>query len=192
MSAVTRWQLPQFDSGARLPSALRTARQLDELEGDAWQEGLARGHAEGLAAGLSEAREQAARLRALVEHLGRPLQQLDEHIERALIALTVQVARRLAQHELELDPAKVAGVVREALGALAGPAREVQVHLHPDDAALLAATLEPPADAREFRVVASRELARGDCRVVTESAQVDARLDTREAGVAQALLGDEG
>jgi flagellar assembly protein FliH len=191
MSVATRWELPQFDVGEKLPTGLRTARHLDDLERAGWQEGYESGHAEGIAAGLRESREQAQRLRALVEHLGRPLETIDEDTRRALVALTVQVARRLAQHALELDANKVAGVVREALSALAGPARDIQVHLHPDDAKLLAATLEPPPDAREFRIVASRELQRGDCRIVTEAGQVDGRLDTREASVAQALLGDE-
>jgi flagellar assembly protein FliH len=40
--------------------------------------------------------------------------------------------------------------------------------------------------------VPDAELHRGDCRVITDSAQVDARLDTREAGIAQALLGERG
>ena len=195
MANATRWEMPMFDAGApaleALPSGLRTAEQLDALEQSAYQEGFERGRAEGLAAGAREAREQAARLRALAEHLARPLAGIDAEVEQALVALTVQVARRLVADELALDPAKTLSAVREALGALQGPARDVQVQLHPDDAALLREHIVPPADAREFRVVGHRDLERGDVRVVTEGPQVDGRLDTREAGLARAVLGDE-
>jgi flagellar assembly protein FliH len=40
------------------------------------------------------------------------------------------------------------------------------------------------------QLVADPALGRGDCRVVTDSVQVDARMDTREACLARALLGD--
>lgn len=188
---ATRWQMPALDGGEALPRSLHTAQQLDELEAEAHREGFARGHAEGYAEGQRKAQAEAARLRALIEHVARPLQRIEQDAERALVALTIEVARRLVQQELALDPAKVLGVVQGAIAALAGPARDVRVLVHPDDVALLRERLEAPAEAREFRIVAAPDLQRGECRIATENAQVDARLDTRQASVAQALLGDE-
>lgn len=191
-ASALRWEPPVFPGAPRCPEdvVLHTAQQLDELEAAAYQDGFARGHGEGYAAGVQEARAEAARLRDLVVHLARPLAQLDEDVERMLVAMTVEVARRLVQQELELDPMRVLGVVREAIAALNGAARELRVMAHPEDAKLLQEHLATPPDIAELRVIADPSLMRGDCRVVSESAQVDARLDTRQANLAQSLIGE--
>lgn len=193
---VARWELPVFPGEPRCPEdvVLHTAQHLDDMEAAAYQDGFARGHVEGLAAGRNagaqQVREQAERLSALIDHLGRPLQHLDEELERTLVALTIEVARRLVQTELQLEPARVSAVVAEAMAALTGPAREVRVLANPEDVPLLKEHLVPPDGAREFRVVADPTVMRGDCRVLSESAQVDARLDTRHANLAQSLIGE--
>lgn len=189
---AARWEPPIFAAPGHCPEdvVLHTAQQLDEMEAAAYQEGFARGHGEGYAAGLQQARNEAARLRDLVAHLARPLAQIDEEVERTLVAMTVEVARRLVQQELELDPTRVLGVVREAIGALDGAGRELRVMAHPDDAVLLQEHLVAPPEVSSLRVIADRSLVRGDCRVSSEFAQVDARLDTRQANLAQSIMGE--
>jgi len=189
-----RWEPPIFPGAPRCPEdvVLHTAQQLDEIEAAAYQDGFARGHSEGYVAGQQQARDEATRLRELVQHLARPLAQLDEEVERMLVAMTVEVARRLVQQELELDPTRVLGVVREAVAALDGSGRQLRVMAHADDVRLIQENLVTPPDFAELRVIADPTLARGDCRVVTESAQIDARLDTRHANLAQSLIGDAG
>lgn len=190
--ATARWEPPVFAAPGRCPDdvVLHTAQQLDEMEAAAYQDGFARGQGEGYAAGLQQARNEAARLRELVAHLARPLAQIDEEVERTLVAMTVEVARRLVQQELELDPTRVLGVVREAIGALDGAGRELRVMAHPDDAELIQQHLVAPPEASSLRVIADRSLMRGDCRVSSEFAQVDARLDTRQANLAQSIMGE--
>lgn len=192
LAPTLRWEPPVFPGAGRCPEdvVLHTAQQLDEMEAAAYQDGFARGHGEGYAAGLQQARAEATRLRELVAHLARPLAQIDEEVERTLVAMTVEVARRLVQQELELDPMRVLGVVREAIGALDGSARQMRVMAHPEDAKLLQEHLVAPPDVAELRVVADPSLMRGDCRVVSDAAQVDARLDTRQANLAQSLIGE--
>lgn len=192
LGAAARWEPPQLLGGRRCPEdvMLHTARQLDDLEAVAYQDGFVRGQTEGYAAGQQQARAEAQRLRELIQHLGRPLAQVDEDVERTLVALTIEVARRLVQQELQLDPAKVCAVVKEALSALHGTAREVRVLAHPEDARLLQEQFIPPPEISEFRIVADASLQRGDCRVVSEGAHIDARLDTRQASLAQSLMGE--
>ncbi|WP_165797301.1 FliH/SctL family protein [Solimonas fluminis] len=192
LAPTLRWEPPVFPAPGRCPEdvVLHTAQQLDEMEAAAYQDGFARGHGEGYAAGVQQARAEAARLRELVAHLARPLAQIDEEVERTLVAMTVEVARRLVQQELELDPARVLGVVREAIGALDGAGRELRVMAHPEDAKLLQEHLVAPPEVNSLRVIADPSLMRGDCRVASEFAQVDARLDTRQANLAQSLIGE--
>lgn len=185
------WRLPVFGQDAKSPTLrAHTAQHLDDLESTAHQEGYARGHSEGYAAGLAQARQTGAKLEALLAHLARPLAELDAETERALVALTIEMARRLAHLEMDLDPTRVAQVVREAVSALGGTPREVRVHLHPEDMAAVREALSANDDGSGWKLLADRELNRGDCRIVTDGAQVDARLDTRQAELAQQLLGD--
>lgn len=185
--SATRWELPVF--GATFSAGTpHTAKHLDELEGAAYQEGFDRGHSEGYAAGLAAAQQQALRLHALLDHMARPLRDIDGETERALVATTIEIARRLAHLEIDLDPTRVVQVVREAVSVLGSYAGTLQVHLHPDDVQLLTHTLA--ADHRDWRLVADKTLERGDCRISSDKAQVDARLDTRHAVLAQKLLGE--
>jgi len=188
-----RWELPLLQGFADLAPP-PTAQQLDEIEKAAYEDGFARGHADGEAQGYADGarvvREQTERLRAVFDHLAKPVREIDGDVERMVVALAIEVGRRLAQTALRDDPALVTGIIHEALAALGQPSRDARIHLHPADVEILKATLDANAEAGNWRLVPDTELMRGDCRVVTDSAQVDARLDTREASIAQALLGD--
>lgn len=194
---AVRWEMPllsRVEEVVEPPPPMPTAEEIESIEKAAYEEGFQRGHAEGLMAGrdsgLAAVREEAQRLRVLIEHLAAPLADLDADVERTLVALTIEVARRLVDDQLQLDPTLTAQTVRQAVAALAQPPRDARVHLHPADAALLSEHLPPPPDVAGWRVVADKQLQRGDCRLVTDSGQVDALLDTRQAGVARALLGE--
>lgn len=195
VTEAVRWDLPSFaDPADSPPPPPHTAEHLDQLERTAYEDGYARGYAEaqaqGYADGAAKVREQVQQLKTVFEHLARPLKDLDGEVERTMIALALEVGRRLAQTTLVQEPEAIAGIVREGLGALATPTRDARIHLHPADADLVRDTLSLPDDYAGWKLVADKELMRGDCRIVTDSAQVDARLDTRAASVAQALLGD--
>lgn len=182
------WRQPAFDQ-EHIPH-LHTAQDLDEIESAAREEGFQQGHAEGFAAGLAEGRATAARLSALLNHLAQPLADLDAEVERTLVALTIEMARRLAHLEMDLDPSRVALVVRESVSALAGTPRDVRVQLHPEDLPAVRAALSADEMTQTWKLLPDPELHRGDCRVQTDGARIDARLDIRQATLARELLGD--
>ncbi len=186
--APARWQLPNFDAALKNPP---TAEQLESIEAAAYQDGFQRGQAEGFAAGQQAVLQQAQRLQALVDHIMRPLAHLDEEVERALVELAGAIARRLLHDEIKAAPERAVTLVREALSGLPPQLRSLRLQVHPGDAALLREHLSPPPDVKEFSIVPDPELHPGDCRVYTDSALVDARLDRRVRVIAEALAGDE-
>lgn len=189
--AAAPWLLPNFDAMVRSASAPPpTAAHLEQIEAEACREGHARGYADGYAQGAAAAREEITRLRQLLQHLEHPLAEVDARTEQALVALMLELARRLVQQELTADPGKLAAIVRDAVNHLAQPVRGLRVRLHPEDARVVAEHLPAQEPGEEWRVVPDASLMRGDCVVETESARVDARLDTRQAQLAQRLLGD--
>lgn len=180
-----RWQMPVFESASA--DAPLTAQAIEDIEAAAYEEGRQRGYADGLKAGRDEMDRQAGRMRGLIEQIARPLATLDDEVERALVDLTCAVARRVLDEELALAPARVLTLVRTALAALPSDLRDIRLYLHPDDAKQARDELQPPPEAENFRIFDDPALTRGDCRVQTESAYLDARLDARIALAAAAL-----
>ena len=187
-----RWELPNVGVGPTASAAANapsqpTVRELAALEQQAREEGYAAGHAEGMAAAQQQLRQRLAELDALYDAAARPLQQLDEQTGQELAQLAMIVARRVIAHELQLSPALVVQAVRQAAGALPAATRELRVHLHPADLALLR---ESGAAETHWQLLADTTLARGDCRLESERSRLDARLETRLAAMIDAVLGD--
>ena len=141
-------------SGRPGRSAASAARSTTvDLLREALQESEARGYQAGLAKAQAESQGSldalAAKLKdleSILQLLAHPLAQLDAEVEKELLQLALTVGKQLARRELRVDPAQVIGIIRESLSQLPASARDVRVHLHPEDAATvrerLAATFQ--------------------------------------------------
>jgi len=130
-------------------------------------------------------------LDSILQLLGQPLAQLDADIEKELLHLTLTVGKQLARRELRIDPSQVIGIIRESLSQLPASARDVRIHLHPEDAATVRERLAEPATERAWTAVEDPTLTRGGCIVRTETSQIDVRLESRVAAVIANALGEE-
>ncbi len=188
------WQIPEVGAGGQREArvtGLPTAGGLERLQKQAYEEGYARGREEGRTAGREEVAARAARLDALLGVLARPFEELDEQVEQELVRLALAIAQQLVRREIKADPGQIVAIVRDALAALPVSARGVRLHLHPEDAQLVHEVL-PLGDAqRPWQIVEDPVLARGGCRVVSESSRIDASLEARLAALAAAVLGGE-
>lgn len=189
-----RWELPEVGNdhphrrATDPPVQQPTVHELEALHQQARSEGFTSGHAEGLAAGQQQVREQLARLDALCDAVARPLQSLDEQVEKELARLATVIARRVIARELQLSPDLIAQAVRQAATALPAAARELRVHVHPEDLSLLR---ELGAVESHWQLLPDAALSRGDCRLESERSRLDARVDVRLAAVVDAVLGDD-
>ena len=198
-SAISLWDLPSVSGKAvqgRRPG--RTVGELEEIERTAYQEAFTAGKEQGLAAARAETQQaldqlkaQVAQLESMFTTLARPLQDMDAQVEQQLVNLALIVARQLVRRELRMDPAQVIAVIRESVGLLPAAARDVRVHLHPQDAAVVRERLATPGAERAWTIVEDPVMMRGGCRVTTDTAQIDARLETRIGTVISTVLGDE-
>jgi flagellar assembly protein FliH len=197
---VARWDLPSV-SGT--PVSLKrpqgqTVAELEEVENRAFQEAYEKGHAEGLAAAhaemqvqIDQLKAQAVRFEQVIASLAEPLKDVDAQVEQQLLSLSMLIARQLVRRELMIDPAQVIAIIRETVALLPASARDVRVHLHPDDAAVVRERLAAPTADRAWSIVEDPVMTRGGCRVSTDSANIDARLETRINTAISTLLGDQ-
>jgi flagellar assembly protein FliH len=199
-AAVERWALPDVagpivsrvrDEKKNVPNTVDVLRQaLQESEARGYQAGLAKAQAESQVS-LNALNARVAQMDSILQLLGQPLQQLDGEVEKELLHLTLAVGKQLARRELRVDPTQVIGIIRESLSQLPASARDVRVHLHPEDAVTVRERLAAPTQERAWTIVEDPTLSRGGCMVRTENSQIDVRLDSRINAVIASALGEE-
>lgn len=199
-AAAASWTLPAVDGPPAVARQQQkpTVGQLEKIERAAYDEAYAKGHAEGLAAARAQEKPKLdaltaklARVDAMLNTLARPLAEMDAEVERELMALASTLAKHLIRRELKTDPGQIVAVIRETVALLPIATRDVRVHLHPEDAALVRERLAAPQAERAWTIIEDPVLTRGGCRVTTDTAQIDARVETRLGAVMTAMLGDE-
>lgn len=206
LADVQRWQLPEMATSSAIQNtsveepeaghtvsaqsiSLPTAEELQAIYAESaqtgHQQGYAAGKKEGLAEGYSEgiARAEAERraLQDILQSFMVPLQALDASVEQSLLALSLEVARQVIRHELQSQPELLLPLLREALKAVPLRSTRPEMHLHPDDLAMLE-KLMPELVTQGVFLVADPNIERGG---VILSAGIDedgARPDRRWQG----------
>jgi flagellar assembly protein FliH len=173
-------------------------RVSDKEKAETERANFAKGYEDGLAAARREIDAQLAKLRtritqldSIIGSLARPFEELDAEVEQQLTLLALTVGKQMVRRELKTDPGQVIGVIRECVGRLPAASRDVRVHLHPADAAVVRELLATPGTDRAWTIVEDPAMTRGGCAVRTEFSQIDARLDSRLNAIVAAAFGDE-
>lgn len=184
------WAAP--DMGETSPvQKMPTVSGLADLQEEAYREAFEQGLAEGREAGRAQLREQVERLAGMFYDLAKPFEELDAEVERELLSLAMALARQIVRRELKADPTQIIGVIREAISALPVAARDVRVHLHPEDAAVVRQNLAPTESERAWELIEDPVMARGGCQITSATSRIDARLETRLGAILSELMGTE-
>lgn len=192
-AGVVRWNAPGLVALRPEPEpepeppapALPSVEDLQALERAAREEGYARGHAEGLAAGQAEVRRMVAQIEGVLDGFTRPLARLDGEVADALADLAVRIAGSLLGRAYQMDPTLLADLVREALEAVGSDSRELELRLHSDDFGVLAPHL---AGLDGVRLTIDGALGRGELRLHSESVRIDGTIASRLQSVLEATL----
>jgi flagellar assembly protein FliH len=212
LSAYQRWEMTSFgdDNPAYSASAAQDsldaanaaatahtasiaamAEQIESARSEAHVEGYASGLLEGRAAGLAEGRAQAEQerlaLRQIAETFGTEVAQANELIAADMLELSLDLAKAMLKTALKVKPELIVPLVREAIHYLPTLQQPALLHLHPDDAAIIAAHMGDELSTASWRVVEDAHMARGGCRVETATNQIDAGTPTRWQRIAATL-----
>ena len=187
--------------------SLPTAAEIEKMYADAREEGYAAGHAEGLAAGREEglaagreeglavgnaegqaaaqaagqtrADEVVARLDSVLTGVYNSISGLDQQVADELLKTALEIANQLMSQSLQVKPELLLPVVREAIAALHPHPGHPLLHVHPDDAELVRASLGEQLTHKNWHIVEDREITPGGCRIEHGGSEVDATRETR-------------
>ena len=183
------WHAPAVAGGGG--QGLLTAGQMEALQEQARQEGFAQGLQEGRAAGAQQIQNQASQLNALLQTLREPFSELDEAVEEQLVQMSLLIAKQLVRRELKTSPEQVIAVVREAIAVLPVASRELKLVLHPDDIEMVREALSMHDEVENIKIVPDPVLTQGGCRILTDTSQVDATVESRLNAIFANVLGGE-
>jgi len=205
MTGAVRWLAPELqvapppapepatlveDAPIPVPPTLEEIQAIqDAAREEGYAAGLAQGHQEGFAQGQAEVRRLTAQIEGILDNFTRPLARLEDEVTAALGDLAVRIAGSLVGRAYQADPALLSELVSEALDAVGGASREVEVRLHPDDIGALAPML---ALVSEARLVPDPSLGRGDLRVHAEAVRIDGTLQARLRGALESVIHKAG
>lgn len=176
VTAYERWELPNLGLSGGITGAgkfaqkvvLPTAAELEEMQRQAHDEGYQAGYAEG-----------AQRMAALLAAMEQALQLTDHEIAQDLLNLALAVAQKLVQQTLKTNPEILLSTIREAISNLPHFNQGAHLFLHPDDAAMVRASIGEQLGHSGWKILEDSLITRGGVRVETSHSQIDATLEHR-------------
>jgi Flagellar biosynthesis/type III secretory pathway protein len=176
------------------------AQGMTEGKEEGYQEGVRLGFDEGMRKGLVEGKQQARQqfmeAAAPLDRISTDLQHYLENYERRrreeLLQLVEKVTRQVIRCELALHPTQLLALVEEALTSLPQPPEQIRVLLNTEEFQRISEA--EPEKAREWGLSADASLEPGECRVVTDTTEMDVgcqhRLDQCVDVLKENLLSD--
>lgn len=157
----------------------------------AYEEGLARGREEGKAAVWQEEQQRLDQAREVLEQAYANKEKIIAEAEPFLVALSVEIARKIIGSELQLAPEKIGEMVKDVLrrsrvyGQITISVHHRNYALIEEQRSQLLALLDGQA---ELMVVPDYSVQDDGCVIRTPFGSVDARIDTQLAEIREALL----
>ncbi len=144
-----------------------------EMLQSSYDDGYAQGYAEGNKA-LRDVK--IAELTTLIGSITQSLPPVQEDaLEQEIYRLSIDIARILLQREMRSEPDALANLVKAGLEQLPSNASgPKQVYMNPQDAQIVAQELSELPDTA---VLIDQKLARGECRIQSDSSTVHAGLE---------------
>jgi flagellar assembly protein FliH len=140
------------------------------LQGQKSGKELAEQKLEAAAHRYSEALQEVSSLKSIMR----------TQVEREVVKLAVEVAKKIVYREIRIDPAIIQTLVRVALSHVAEKS-SVTIHLSPVDYAYLHKQ-QPElaqADGRDVMYLADNSIGQGGCLIQTECGDIDARIEEK-------------
>ncbi|WP_088330198.1 flagellar assembly protein FliH [Lacimicrobium sp. SS2-24] len=212
-----KYEPPEEDEEVLPP----TAKEIEEIRHNAWQEGFELGQKEGFekgyqegqekglaegtekgleegkAEGLEAAREQVdkqlAEWQSLIQQLVEPVAKVDDELEKELVQLAVSLARAVIRTEVQTNDKVILQALSEGLKVLPIQEKGYQIHLHPEDVQLIREHFSATdIESHNWQLIETPDMTRGGCDIVTQNNAVDLSVERRVRQVLDTFLLEQG
>ncbi|MBW1980199.1 MAG: flagellar assembly protein FliH [Deltaproteobacteria bacterium] len=148
-----------------------------EIAQQAYEEGFAQGHRDGLELARKEMAATIDSLVGIMEALERWKAEICVQAEEQVLELAISLAEEIIRHEVCCSSETVKETVRLALQKAAA-AERAKICLHPEDLEIVKEFLPEISQKTEqdFTLEASHAVERGGCLIETDCGIIDARL----------------
>ncbi len=153
------------------------AKENGHAEG--YKDGHAAGYEAGTKASEADVKAEVAKLQTLLSNLEQNLQQIDQQIAEDLLALALDLTKKMISQALKIQPKLILPIVQEAIRCLPSSAKHPQLFLHPDDAKLVRQHLSNQITQDNWEIRENEQLSRGGCHIEVNGSSVDASPETR-------------
>lgn len=155
------------------------AQGMEQGKEEGYQEGVRLGFDDGIRKGLAEGKQQAKQqfisaavpLENVLGELQSYLAAYEQRRREELLQLVEKVARQVIRCELALRPTQLLTLVEEALSSLPLVPEQIRVHLNSEEFNHINEI--EPEKVKQWGLCANAELAMGECRVVTDTSEMD-------------------
>ncbi|MGB7800231.1 flagellar assembly protein FliH [Buttiauxella sp.] len=158
---------------------------LEEGRGEGYQEGvrlgfdegMRKGHDEGKLAGRQMFIEASQPLDGITGQIKQYLAEYETRRRNELLQLVEKVTRQVIRCELTLHPTQLLTLVEEAVNSLAKTPEQLKVCLNSEEFRRISEA--EPERAREWGLCADPHMLPGECRVITETTEMDVGCEHR-------------
>lgn len=169
----------QFQQGFEEGLNRGFAQGLEEGKEEGYQEGLRLGFDEGVRKGRSEGKTQARQqfleaahpLDSIIASMESFMANYEQRRREELLQLVEKVTRQVIRCELTLHPTQILTLVEEALSALPQQPEQVKVLLNSEEHRRISEA--EPDKAAHWGLTADPDLPPGECRVITNTTEMD-------------------
>lgn len=145
------------------------------------REGLRKGYTDGSLAAQKEGQQQfalaAAPLNRIADQVNDYLGTIQRKQRDDLLQLVEKVTRQVIRCELALQPTQLLSIIEEALSALPSVPESLQVMLSSEEFERIQNVA--PEKVSEWGLTPSTTLQSGECRIVTETSELDVGCEHR-------------
>lgn len=164
-------------SNAVAPAPTFPADEIARLRDAAHREGYQAGFDSGREAAAIAGHELAAKLGQAISRFDSSVAQIEQVVADEVLALALEIARKVVHQAIAVQPGIILEVIREAL--LQMPLQHAMIYLNTDDAALVRAHAGEQLTHAGHRIQEDPKLGRGDVVIEAGGAHLNARLAAR-------------
>ena len=154
----------------------------EAIQRDAYHAGFEQGERAGNKLALQKLEPSMQTFQGLIEAIRQDRENMIRHYEGELIKVAFAIALQVVKKTIEMDPQTVTEVVKAGL-AKVSKAQAVKLKISTHDLPLveqfMASRGDEPWLPDHLTIEGDPEIERGGCRIITDSGEVDATIETQ-------------